>query len=131
MESRARIARIGRVRRRWIVRHATRRWDGIPLRIIPCGVVLLVLLFAGYATAAPAPPSDDLRKLALKAEEDHDWLGACRAYDALIRQDRASAEAREGYHRCFRQYQLVRRHSDRAYLDALGRLESSQALDVY
>ncbi len=49
----------------------------------------------------------------------------------MIRKDRGNVEAREAYHRCLRQYQIVRRHSDRVYREALARLSPSDALDIY
>jgi carboxyl-terminal processing protease len=88
------------------------------------------MLLATLAPAAPAP-TDGLRSQALKNEAEGNWLQACRDYDELIRRDRGDVGAREGYHRCFRQYQIFRRHSDRAYRDTLKELEPSDALGIY
>ena len=112
------------------MRQTTRRWAGIPHRLIPFGAVVLAVLLATLAPAAPAP-TDGLRSQALKNEAEGNWLQACRDYDELIRRDRGDVGAREGYHRCFRQYQIFRRHSDRAYRDTLKELEPSDALGIY
>jgi carboxyl-terminal processing protease len=92
--------------------------------------LLAFLLFAAATNAAPAP-QDGLRGEALKHESEGKWLLACRDYDELIRRDRGDVEAREGYHRCFRQYQIFRRHSDQTYRDTLKALKLSDALDIY
>ena len=115
--------------------HTTRRWHGIPYRLIPLWAVFAALLYAGYAVPAPAlpapAPQDELQK-ALAAEKSGDWVEACRRYDEMIRKDRNNLEAREAYHRCIRQYQIARRHSDRLYRDTLARLTSpADALDIY
>jgi hypothetical protein len=113
------------------VTQTTRRAAGIPCQFIPFGAALLAFLFfAAAAKAAPAP-TDALRSQALKHEAEGNWLQACRDYDELIRRDRGNVEAREGYHRCFRQYQILRRHSDPTYRDALKELQPSDALEIY
>src|SRR5262249_38699022 len=88
------------------------------------------LFLPAAAKAAPAP-TDGLRSLARQHEDEGNWLQACREYDELIRRDRGDVGAREGYHRCFRQYQILRRHSDRTYRDALKELQPSDALEIY
>jgi carboxyl-terminal processing protease len=98
--------------------------------LIPVGAVLLAFLLAVAAPAAPAP-TDGLRSQALQHEKEGNWLQACRDYDDLIRRDRGDLSAREGYHRCFRQYQILRRHSDRTYRDALKVLQPSDAMEIY
>ncbi len=110
--------------------HATRRWDPRSLRLQSLGALLVVLLFAGSASAQ-ATRLDDLRRQAQDCEKSGDWLGACRLYDEMIHKDRGNVEARESYHRCYRQYQIVRRHSDHVYREALARLKPTDALDVY
>lgn len=112
------------------MRQTTRRWAGIPHRLIPFGAVVLAVLLATLAPAAPAP-TDGLRSQALTHEAEGNWLQACREYDELIRRDRGDVGARDGYHRCFRQYQILRRHSDRGYRDTLKELEPSDALGIY
>ncbi len=89
-----------------------------------------MLFFAGSASAQ-ATRLDELRRQAQECEKSGDWLGACRLYDEMIRKDRGNVEARESYHRCYRQYQITRRHSDHVYRDALARLKPTEALDVY
>jgi carboxyl-terminal processing protease len=120
------------------VTHATRRWDGILNRLLPLWAVLFALLLLNAAPAAPvnvalaAPaPLDELQSQAQACERNGDWVGACHKYDDMIRKDRGNVEAREAYHRCLRQYQIVRRHSDRVYREALARLSPSDALDIY
>ena len=49
----------------------------------------------------------------------------------MIRKERGNVEAREAYHRCYRQYQIVHRHSDHVYHEALTHLKPTEALDVY
>jgi carboxyl-terminal processing protease len=117
------------------VTHTTRRWHGIPYRLIPIWAVFAALLYAGYALPAPihptAAPQDEVQQKALAAEKSGDWIEACRRYDEMIRQNRNDLEAREAYHRCIRQYQIARRHSDRLYRETLARLTSADALDIY
>ena len=98
--------------------HATRRWDGILQRLLLLWAILFALLLLNAAPAAPAP-LDELQSQAQACERNGDWVGACRKYDDMIRKDRGNLEAREAYHRCIRQYQIVRRHSDRVYREAL------------
>jgi carboxyl-terminal processing protease len=99
--------------------------------------VVLALFLVGAAVAAPArngpapAPSDDLLNQAQALEQRGDWPNASRKYDDLIRKNRGNIEARDGYHRCVRQYQILRRHSDRHYREALVHLQPSQALDIY
>jgi carboxyl-terminal processing protease len=104
-------------------------------RTLGIGVCLLCL---PAALRAQAPNLDEvLRKArgaedrAVRASSAEAWLEACRCYDDVLRKDRTSAESRDGYQRCLRRYQLVRRHTDPGYRRALDRLSSSQALDIY
>jgi carboxyl-terminal processing protease len=112
------------------VTQATRRWDRLPHRFIPLFAGVLALLLAGQASAQTTR-LDELRSVAQAHEKNADWVQACRTYDEMIRHDRTSVEAREGYHRCFRQYQIVRRHTDPLYRESLTHLKLSDALDIY
>jgi carboxyl-terminal processing protease len=68
---------------------------------------------------------------AKEAENRGAWLQACRCYDEALRQDRKDTKAQKGYQRCLRRLQLVARHSDPVYRQALGRLTQTQALATY
>jgi carboxyl-terminal processing protease len=111
------------------VTHATRRRTRLLQRLLPCGAVLIALLFAVHASAESVR-NDPLRQ-AQVCENNGQWLDACRLYDEMIRKERGNLEAREGYHRCLRQYQIKCRHTDRVYRDTLTRLKPAAALDIY
>src|SRR5579872_6480641 len=97
--------------------------------VLPICAIILALLLPRSAPAAPAPPG--LLSEAQACEQKGDWIGSCRKYDEVIRRERDNLEARDGYHRCLRQYQIVRRHSDPVYRDALTHLTPADALDIY
>jgi carboxyl-terminal processing protease len=59
------------------------------------------------------------------------WFEACQQYEAVLREDRGNAEAREGYMRCLRRVHLANRHRDPAYREAISKLRVSDALDIY
>jgi carboxyl-terminal processing protease len=59
------------------------------------------------------------------------WYEACRCYDEALRHERQHPSTREAYQRCARRLNLVTRHRDPAYTEALGRLSYPQALEIY
>jgi carboxyl-terminal processing protease len=93
--------------------------------------LLLLLPASRVAEAAPLAKPDDPRQQARALEQRGEWLDACRAYDQILRRDRADAGARESYLRCLRRYHATRRHRDDAYRRLITRLTPPQALDVY
>jgi C-terminal peptidase prc len=91
---------------------------------------LLCFLVSPAARASDAEPGR-LLKEALELEKSGNWAQACFAYERALHQNRSQPECREGLARCIRRFQQNRRLADKTYLDALGKLIPSQALDVY
>jgi carboxyl-terminal processing protease len=59
------------------------------------------------------------------------WFEACRCYDEALRRDRQHPPTRDAYQRCSRRLNLVTRHRDSAYTEALTRLSHTDALEIY
>jgi carboxyl-terminal processing protease len=78
----------------------------------------------------PSPQQEQWRSEALILEREGKWLQACLLYEKLLKDDRTLAEARDGYQRCLRHLQLVRRHRDPSFAKLLSR-KPAEALDVY
>lgn len=102
-----------------------------PLHLVPPLLTLLLLFHPLKVRAEAHDPTDKRRQRASEFEKRGAWLEACRAWDDVLRRDRQSGPARDGYQRCLRRLQLQMRHSDQAYQQALMRLAPPQALEVY
>jgi carboxyl-terminal processing protease len=96
-------------------------------------VLFSVACFQGVfpVPSARADESKDFKDKALACEKTHDWLGACRWYEKLPRKDRAQPEIRNASQRCLRRYYGVRRSQDAVFKDAVARLNTTEALEVY
>jgi carboxyl-terminal processing protease len=95
--------------------------------------LLMLVLWLGLAAplSARAASSASLGKQAVALENRQEWLEACQLYDEILHRDRDDKQARAGYQRCLRRLHLVRRHRDPLYRQAVGRLSTQQALDLY
>jgi carboxyl-terminal processing protease len=93
---------------------------------------LALVAFVCFAPSLQAGSvRSEFKQLAQSFEDKHDWAEACRYYELALRENRNQSDCREALQRCIRRYQQVRRLTDKTYLDSLGKLTPSQALDVY
>lgn len=100
--------------------------------LVVTGLALLWAVVIGPSVAASEGARQDRWRLkALEYEKRGAWLDACRCYEEMLRKDRHSSAAREGYARCYRRCQLVGRHADPLHRHLLARLNLPQALDAY
>ncbi|HEY7156995.1 MAG TPA: S41 family peptidase [Gemmataceae bacterium] len=107
-----------------------RLWDrtNIGTRI---SFLLAALLLLPVSLHAQSAGLAELSKQAEKLEKQHDWLEACRVYDEILHRDRTRDDARRAYQRCLRRYHVVHRHQDKIYREAVKRVASAQALEMY
>jgi carboxyl-terminal processing protease len=78
-----------------------------------------------------AAPTNELNLKADNAYKAGKWVEACRLYEASLQQNRQQPACREGIARCMRRIHQDRRFADPGYVQAIGKLNFSQALDVY
>lgn len=107
------------------------RFRGNPLGLVALLIGFLLLTASSQGAGQTASATSAWRKKALDAEKRGAWLQACRCYDEILRKDRNSSFARDGYQRCLRRLQLVARHSDPVYRKLLARLGLPRALTTY
>jgi carboxyl-terminal processing protease len=93
-------------------------------------VLLILSPVYGNGNVFSSPEHEQQRGEAVGLEREGKWLQACLLYEKLLKEDRTQAEAREGYQRCLRHLQQLRRHRDPSFAKLLGR-KPAEALDVY
>jgi carboxyl-terminal processing protease len=93
-------------------------------------------LFVTLIHLAPRSAAADERLLYCRhkgneAEKRGAWLEACRWYDEALRKERTHPGTRAAYVRCLRRLQILCRHRDPSYADALARLTPTQGYEIY